>query len=265
MQETEVESLGREDPLEEEMTTHSSIPAWKIPWTEEPQELQSRHEWATSTHTGEKRGKAGREEGKEGGDLRQLRMVLQCIRINCQLFRTTGLEYRSVSAEQPPYTHNRHLLPHWIAGNSQVFVLRTGHQGTLLWGIWPPPDKDLKLGALSRDTASQVTLHKHHQQTLPIMCMVPSLLVNGPHLNMSRGHRSLDIRRKHLIGKTTTNQTRATWRKRVHSKKRKPQTTINILRDIRDDTVLMKQNRMVLKITCRGKKSPWKVKIWQQK
>ena len=31
-----VQSLGREDPLEKEMATHSSIPAWRIPWTEEP-------------------------------------------------------------------------------------------------------------------------------------------------------------------------------------------------------------------------------------
>ena len=35
MQETWVQSLGREDPLEKEMATHSSILAWKIPWTEE--------------------------------------------------------------------------------------------------------------------------------------------------------------------------------------------------------------------------------------
>ena len=35
MQETLVHSLGQEDPLEEEMATHSSIIAWKIPWTEE--------------------------------------------------------------------------------------------------------------------------------------------------------------------------------------------------------------------------------------
>ena len=34
-------SLGQEDPLEEEMTTHSSILAWEIPWTEEPGGLQS--------------------------------------------------------------------------------------------------------------------------------------------------------------------------------------------------------------------------------
>ena len=34
-QETQVESLGREEPLEEEMAAHSSILAWKIPWTEE--------------------------------------------------------------------------------------------------------------------------------------------------------------------------------------------------------------------------------------
>ena len=35
-----VQSLGQEDPLEEEMATHSSILAWKIPWTEEPGRLQ---------------------------------------------------------------------------------------------------------------------------------------------------------------------------------------------------------------------------------
>ena len=34
-QETRIRSLGREDPLEEDMTTHSSILAWRIPWTEE--------------------------------------------------------------------------------------------------------------------------------------------------------------------------------------------------------------------------------------
>jgi len=36
-----VQSLGQEDPLEEGMTTHSSVPAWRIPGTEEPGELQS--------------------------------------------------------------------------------------------------------------------------------------------------------------------------------------------------------------------------------
>ena len=41
MQETWVRSLGQEDPLEKEMTTHSSIPAWEIPWTEGPGGLQS--------------------------------------------------------------------------------------------------------------------------------------------------------------------------------------------------------------------------------
>ena len=40
-QEMWVRSLGREDPLEKEMATHSSILAWRIPWTEEPGGLQS--------------------------------------------------------------------------------------------------------------------------------------------------------------------------------------------------------------------------------
>ena len=58
MRETQVWSLGQEDPLEKEMATHSSTLAWKIPWTEEPCRLQSmgsqrvRHDWATSlTHS----------------------------------------------------------------------------------------------------------------------------------------------------------------------------------------------------------------------
>ena len=54
MQETQVQSLGWEDPLEKEMATHSSTLAWRIPWTEEPGRLQSTgsqrvgHDWATS-------------------------------------------------------------------------------------------------------------------------------------------------------------------------------------------------------------------------
>ena len=51
-----VRSLGREDPLEKEMATHSSILAWRIPWTEEPEGLQPMgfqrvgHEWGIDTH-----------------------------------------------------------------------------------------------------------------------------------------------------------------------------------------------------------------------
>ena len=56
MRETQVQSLGWEDPLEKEMATHSSTPAWKIPWTEEPGRLQSMgsqrvgHDWLTALH-----------------------------------------------------------------------------------------------------------------------------------------------------------------------------------------------------------------------
>ena len=53
----QVRSLGQEDPLEKGMATHSGILAWRIPWTEEPGELQTIgsqrvvHDWATNTHT----------------------------------------------------------------------------------------------------------------------------------------------------------------------------------------------------------------------
>ena len=57
MQETRVQFLGQEDPLEKGMATHSNILAWRIPWTEKPGRLQFmgsqrvRHNWATHTHT----------------------------------------------------------------------------------------------------------------------------------------------------------------------------------------------------------------------
>ena len=41
LQETQVQSLGREDPKEKGMATHSGILAWRIPWTEEPGRIQS--------------------------------------------------------------------------------------------------------------------------------------------------------------------------------------------------------------------------------
>ena len=53
----QIRSLGREDPLEKDMAPHSSILAWRIPWTEESGGLQSmgshrvRHDWATNTFT----------------------------------------------------------------------------------------------------------------------------------------------------------------------------------------------------------------------
>ena len=57
LQEMQVQSLSQEDPLKEEMAIHSSILAWRIPWTEEPGGLQSRgsqrvrHDLATKRHT----------------------------------------------------------------------------------------------------------------------------------------------------------------------------------------------------------------------
>ena len=51
MQETWVRSLGREDSLEKEMATHSSILIWRIPWTEEPGGLWGREELDTTEAT----------------------------------------------------------------------------------------------------------------------------------------------------------------------------------------------------------------------
>ena len=63
LQEIQVQSEGQEDPLEEGMATHSSILAWRIPWTEEPDGLQSiglqrvGHDWGDLAHTHREREK----------------------------------------------------------------------------------------------------------------------------------------------------------------------------------------------------------------
>ena len=77
MQETWVQPLGWEDPLEKGMATHSSILARRIPWTEEPGKLQSmglqrvRHDWATFTYQNRRLGcrhievRQQREDGED--------------------------------------------------------------------------------------------------------------------------------------------------------------------------------------------------------
>jgi len=75
MQETHVWSLGQEDLLEKGMATHSSILAWRMPWTEEPDRLQSmgsqgvRHEWMYEIHTHMYISCEGREETTFGRKL----------------------------------------------------------------------------------------------------------------------------------------------------------------------------------------------------
>ena len=91
--ETWVWSLGQEDPLKKEMATHSSTPAWKIPWTAEPGRLQSMrlqrvgHEWVTSLHFtfgGLRQCKLAvlpfwRSEAKKGFSRRKSRWQQDCI------------------------------------------------------------------------------------------------------------------------------------------------------------------------------------------
>ena len=77
MQETPVQSLGWEDPLEKEMAAHSSTFAWKIPWMEEPGGLQSMgwqrvgHNWATSLLGGS----MGKESTYNAGDTGNINLI----------------------------------------------------------------------------------------------------------------------------------------------------------------------------------------------
>ena len=80
-QETRVQSLGQEDPLKEEMATHFSILAWKIPWTEEPGGLQSMG-------------------CKESGRTKQLRT-------NCEVLKESGISCFPVAIKSKIQTENK--------------------------------------------------------------------------------------------------------------------------------------------------------------
>ena len=120
MQETWVWSLGWKDPLEEGMATHSSILAWRIPWTEEPGGLQCmglqrvRHDWATK-HSTETKGWKFRPGGNlplffsgnsQGGLGRRLAPVWR------------NQEGGSPRPENPPEVAA--LVPTWISQISQT-------------------------------------------------------------------------------------------------------------------------------------------------
>ena len=80
MQEMQVWSLGQEDPLEEDMATLSSITAWRIPWTEEPDGLQSigsqrvKHNWSDLAHTQTQDVTSGVSEVRQKESLYDLRL-----------------------------------------------------------------------------------------------------------------------------------------------------------------------------------------------
>ena len=117
MQETWVWSLGREDPLEKGMAIHSSILAWKIPWTVEPGGLQSmelqriRHDWENNTYT--------------HAHVHFCLSVWATLRIHDNLHKMIDLfiwcsnnttwSAASMSAVSFPLTLHEHLWQHWAS------------------------------------------------------------------------------------------------------------------------------------------------------
>ena len=110
MRETWVQSLGQEDPLEKEMATHSSIFAWRIPWTEEPGVLQSTgsqrvgRDWATSLSL---------QSNKSAGLLRWLSGKRICLR--CRRCKRWGLH---PWVEKIPWRREWQPIPVFLPGES---------------------------------------------------------------------------------------------------------------------------------------------------
>ena len=106
-----VQSLGQEDPLEEEMATHSSILAWRIPWTEEPGRLQSvgsqtvDHDTASeNTHIGLKMGTGVRRNSHVGSPCAccleyalPINEEIQPNKIDCRIVGGSGIVYKEAN------------------------------------------------------------------------------------------------------------------------------------------------------------------------
>ena len=136
---------GWEDPLEKEMATHSSILAWRIPWTEQPGRLQFmetqrvRHNWACThmgvgeharTHTHTHKHKV-REKQKLHNDLSNLISYFGCymIWIGLQHSQLTNLLLKS---------HKINLIPQKKKVGNRQDVLNTPY---LIWPSWYVPQK----------------------------------------------------------------------------------------------------------------------------
>ena len=137
MQETQVRSLGWEDFLEKEMATHSSIFAWRIPWTEEPDRLQSigsqrvGHDWATKTctplhvllsNTSHTSLNASCSPPSDGQKLYQLQKNLSNLGKNC---RNVGCLFCPDMPEG--------VLPRWLRGKDLTCQCRKRRR----WGFHP--------------------------------------------------------------------------------------------------------------------------------
>ena len=117
IQKIQVWSVGLEDPLEEGMTTHSSILAWRIPWTEEPGGLQSvglqrvRHYWATKHIQGSLSNRVSGlpEDGKAPGRRRYKNWAYE---IGSWKYKPTWRRVLPVSPFSPPPEHS---IPHFCS------------------------------------------------------------------------------------------------------------------------------------------------------
>ena len=139
MQETRVQFLGQEDPLEKEMSTHSSILAWRIPWTEEPSGLQS---------TGSQR---------VGGDWETEH--------TCNL-TTCANSWTSLVAQTVKRLSTRWETRVWSLGREDPLEKEMStHSSTIAWKIpWTEePGRLQSMGSQESGTTERLHFHFHQQ------------------------------------------------------------------------------------------------------
>ena len=139
MRETWVWSLGWEDPLEREMVTHSSILAWKIPWTEKPGRLQStgsqrvRHDWATSL-TYLLSILKSRDYFANKGPSMVKAMIFPVVMYRCESWTVKKAEHRRIDAFEL-WCWRRLLRVPWTARRSNQSILKEISPGCSLEGL----------------------------------------------------------------------------------------------------------------------------------
>ena len=153
MQEMQVQSMDVEDPLEEGMATHTSILAWKTPWTEEPGKLQSlgsqrvRHNWA-SEHTTELCMEITDWGLGRGGEDGFLLMFFHIFAVFCyQTDNSLLLKWFFISTLQVCYKFGNlrcllGLFIKWISELEGILIRFSHVQGA--WGVRVPENVDTR-------------------------------------------------------------------------------------------------------------------------
>ena len=143
IQEMCIQSPGREDPLKKERTTHSSILAWKIPWTEGPGRLQSmgsqrfRNNWVTEQQ--QYSNHCYPHHHRVPGNKRPLQRENQMLSMSCRGWPRTNIQVHTCTCKQVLNKHDQWLKTQFCFYLFLNFILWEQTSHSLEWNDWHIP------------------------------------------------------------------------------------------------------------------------------